>query len=153
MNIDNINGIIDWLKRRQGNGFAMSSFNYYSAPGAAYAPQDHEHCGTTFCLAGYCEIQSQLQNGVARDKLRIDTWYGKYVKEGGRHLGINSNEAEQLFMMLDRDSGRSAASMGEFDQLCAPLRSAIAIRVLENLRDTGEVNWQKAAREVIGRAL
>lgn len=156
MNTDNINKLIDWLKVDQGRHFHMSSWNstVLDDKPFKYDP-NKEYCGTTFCLAGTCELLFQLDNNVLPQELQVNIrgWRGRYRVRGTEYLDLNVKQGERLFLMdgLDGEGPVLIRHMlQKFDQLCKPRRAAAAIRVLEILRDTGEVDWMQAINDTGG---
>lgn len=161
MNTDNITKIIDWIETTDGGQFKMGNWHQPIVE----RPGKREYCNTAFCVAGHCEIQSQLDVGVKPEDIQIGLWSGDfgqdYFIKGGEYLGIDRETSVRLFAMTDPADGDlgivgySGAELRrtKFDRLCAPLRARIAIRTLENLRKDGEADWEKAAVEVIGHKL
>lgn len=70
-------------------------------------------CGTKACMGGHCEIIMR-QEGAQRF----------FTSDVGEWLGLDENEIHELFFNWE----------GEVD-------NARAIRVLENLKTTGNVDW------------
>lgn len=111
-------------------------------------PQERNLCDSAMCLAGLTNYY--IHSKAFRVKSPIVT-YGQLANtDTARHwLGLTSEQADQLFLMKfnGRDSN-PIVELFEFDmKLPKDIRIAIAIRVLEDLRDTKRVTWKEVLTE------
>ncbi len=159
-NTANINRLIAILKEDHGRHFAMARFVSYTneaikageIPGDALheeAPQYFIECKTAFCLAGWVNkiLMDDDTHPEAHDYKHTKgfefqhLFTKRYVPS--QWLGITSKEGEHLFEM----SNHYGMRLGIFDRANPGKRLAAAVRVLEILRDEGDVNWSRALEE------
>lgn len=155
MNKANIDKLIAWLKADAGEHFEMGEWRRWKRAGLE---QKQEYCDTTFCLAGHCDVLVQTEAGSNLDQLVFngmrDGAFG-YFRTGAQYLGLLESQAKQLFMMAKSEDGEDDEDDGlskrcAFDRLPDCHRIHAAIRVLQHLRDTGEVDWDGAIQGEVG---
>ena len=133
MNKQNIQILIDHLKTQKFCGFNME----YFVSNLHDASFDHSsnHCGTTACLAGHIRILQENPDCLVDFEFVGDKFRGPedYVTHGAEFLGISWDDAADLFMYESFICGRDLDGI--------TLEQAIA--VLENLKTTGKVEWEK----------
>lgn len=145
MNVDNINKLIGWLKDDQAKHFKMDTWAQYNNPNLYKSIEDRHlksvrevvECQTSFCLGGH--IIYQLERYAGKAPKDIAFWgrpFEEYFAKGREFLDIDRRSIGQLFMMHNDEEARE-----RFDKLPDEQRAEIAIKVLEHLRDTGEVDW------------
>lgn len=130
MNIDNINKTIETIKFNQSLAFYMGD---WITSQSDFISEQNE-CGTACCLAGYAAITEygSSDNVPHNDSYEDDIGtvpYTDYFKLGADYFGIDMKTAVELF-------APNGGHISETDK-------EIGIRVLEHLRDTGEVLWPK----------
>lgn len=153
MNVERINEVIEYLRKDQGVHFKMDTWAQY-LDDQLYKSEDDKYyksvrevveCGTAFCLGGLLYFQDQLAKGKkAKEISFVGIDYERYVGLGAEQFGIEGWKASALFFMHSDEDAREA-----FDKLPGQQRAEIAIKVLEHLRDTGEVDWLKFLPEDI----
>jgi hypothetical protein len=140
VNIDNLNKLIDHLKKVPRGAFSMADWirstnfirgreqlyrdaaNIVTAQEAA-GPEGEHTCGTVACIAGHAALLAAA-DGSATSAVEQSLSTDHIAEEW---LGINHAFGRRLFLP---------------DYL--PLRGRDeAIRVLERLRDTGKVRWNE----------
>jgi hypothetical protein len=145
LNRDNIDKVIARIRKNKEFVFNMSTWGlatvneegqFIDATGDVV---DEHVCGTAACIAGFCVVVSH------NDTIPANT---AASAEGKKYLGLTYWQARRLFMPEYDNDGRYFS--GNKD-LCAiqPMDATAdqAIRVLEHLRDTGEVDWRVAVDE------
>ena len=93
---------------------------------------EKDNCGTVGCIAGFCVLTmiSDKQGAVIQD-------YDEIEDETGReYLGITETQALQLFNW-DELIPNTLPSLKAFGEVTRE----DAVKVLEHLRDTNEVDW------------
>ena len=158
-NNENINKLIDRLRQDDGTHFMMEGYVQHT-PTARLLPDDdperprrHIECGTAYCLAGWANLLRMTEIGIDYKSVRasdddpeafIDQFSNADV--AADWLGITTHQANRLFLMWNWESC-NMPDTEEFDRIDPATRRAAAIRVLEILRDTGEVNWAQACAD------
>ena len=74
--------------------------------GFCLTPEVHDVCGTTFCFAGHAVLMARPDVYVVKDDFKDAT--GQNVdpeREGQRVLGLDDDEADQIFYNFTRDPG------------------------------------------------
>ena len=141
MNIENINKIIESLKTDTGNHFIMANFADYLNGMRA---EQYVHCNTAMCICGWANHHRLAQTDAAA-LTRAN--YGALVadeEKGAAWLGIDWNTGHELFFLKDTFGAPLFESLETFDAEPPEKKRAAGIKVLEILRDTGEVNWSAA---------
>ncbi len=156
MNIDNINKLIDRIKKDQGHHLLMTNWAT-NLDDRKFGAFYYKHCNTAFCLAGHCAMLRALESGKTYEEMNrlplaeilvplpstegIRVLYsGSFLEQGRYYLGIDELNSNKLFLM----QGPLRHSMADFDSLPRVQRSIAAVSVLEHLRDTGIVDWDRA---------
>lgn len=146
MNIDNINRVIEQLeleKAARRKSFVMGSFAQYidedKVPEGEYGR--FHSCNTALCIAGWSNALRLTSVGQGR-KTFFDA--AENDNAARRWLGLNSQQADELFYMLRYYLGSDHHIGSNFDRLPAQLRYDAGIKVLQILRETGEVDWKRA---------
>lgn len=135
VNVENIDKLIEWIKADQGKHFLMSGWQtYIDRPNSMVTK--YEYCNTAFCLGGWIDQHLQREAGAADATLRFYAMPETYVERGAAWLGLPERKVSELFYMPVESSREY------FDRLPESERAAIAIKVLEHLKITGEVNWE-----------
>ena len=94
-------------------------------------------CGTAGCVAGWAfMVHYAGTTKQARGLALMPNW----ELAAAKLLGIDHTVATSLFYMSHCHWGQT----GDFDTLHANVRKHAAIFALEHLRDTGEVDWDRA---------
>lgn len=144
-NTANINRLIEVLKRDDGKHFRMGGYNFANPDrdetiADVMDPKTIHTCGSAFCVAGWVNTIRMFDLG----DLKIETdqdWIFEDTPSAAAWLGIDEDLAEDLFVM----ENAARWNMGKFDHELTPeLRRDAAIAVLEHLRDTGGVDWDRA---------
>lgn len=96
----------------------------------ADAPEEHFgmkfwNCGTSACIGGFIDR-------------RFGEEYELSYEEAGNFVGLDWYSADDLFSMLDSKYGFEDATKDS------------ALRVLDILAETGEVDWDRAIEETRG---
>lgn len=116
MNEQRINQLINYLRTNFCEvGFNMESF----APVGDLVDYSGHNCGTSCCLAGHVLIQA----GISTSSFLIDSVAAEY-------LGLSEIQSTRLF---------TPVSLKNLDPYSATPEQAI--KVLEHLLATGEVDW------------
>lgn len=109
-------------------------------------------CGTAMCLAGTINYY-RLSDGFKQDHLPLGPHRLSSASLAAEWLGWDSNsaldmrKANDLFFMHVRNEHNELMADYElltFDQLPVADRVDITVKVLENLMNTGEVDWPAA---------
>lgn len=129
MNVENIDKLIQWIRREDRVVFDMSNWRK-----DGFHPRDIDEsftegpsenfCGTTCCMAGLIAFELGHKGT-------------DYVCEGANFLEIPFEQAEELFFGVGRERSYDLEKITR-DQ---------AIEVLEILRATGEVQWDEVIPE------
>ncbi len=169
VNVGNIQKVIDRLTLDDGSHFIMQDFVQWIKPQpmGRYSDQTTTRadkwieCGTAMCVAGWANLIRMTEEGVdykaitdSEFRQAFESWH-----KAREWLGIAGyGPAEDLFRCQIEDNVRFqleghtyiVAGMDGFDRLPNATKRAAGIRVLEILRDTGEVDWQQALVDVGG---
>lgn len=118
LKIDNIQKTIDLM--RTDNTIRMNMAHWIAQDGRD--PNDDHWCGTTCCIAGFAIVSKygKVVNPYGPEPIPL-------VETAREYLGINDEQAEQLFYAPTEAAWKITADSG--------------IKLLEHLRDTGEVDW------------
>ena len=141
-NAANINRLIEHLQSDNGSHFRMANFADYTFEGADIPikvmtdPKQIHTCKTAFCIAGWVNALTAADSDGNR---KIGDLNFGSESRAADWLGIDSEQGENLFFMVSADP-----ELEEFDELPDAIRKRAAIAVLEHLRDTGEVDWDRA---------
>lgn len=124
MNIENINKLIDHLRKTDPKSFDMGDWlsgypHRKEAAEVLAAMEKRGGCGTSACIAGHAVILEAAENGAVYDMDLTDPEYGAI-----NWLGLNSGQAAILFYRCDPE-----------------VKPLDAVVVLEHLRDSGVVDW------------
>jgi hypothetical protein len=123
INVANIDTLINALKEEEiAAHFNMTSFCSVFDP--INKTDFFNACGTTACIAGMIAF---LENEV------IDPHRYDFERKGAAYLGLSRKDCGELFYAWTED-------VLEFDQIT----TEDAIKVLENLKETGIVDWSVA---------
>jgi hypothetical protein len=144
-NIQNINRLIARLRLDDGRHFKMLDFMIVPEDDDALplsiidSPKSIHTCNTAFCVAGWANAIAMRDRGI--NETLGDIYRGKVNDwdEAQDWLGLTNAQAADLFMLAN-----SAISLGEFDKFPHDVRQRAAILVLEHLRESGEVDWDRA---------
>jgi hypothetical protein len=146
-NTDNINTLIDRLRHVDGRHVKMFDFSEV-ADEDAHKPigiitdaKEMHTCNTAFCIAGWVNA---LDAASLNKKARIDDLLFSNDTFAADWLGLDEDRAHSLFYMEDGYMKDGVGSTSDFDELPGEIRKRAAIAVLEYLRDTGEVDWDRA---------
>lgn len=149
VNVEEINKVIEALKADGGSHLLMGNwFCHLNEEGEPEVDgeRSYEPCHTAFCIAGWTNfLRFTEQEAINMEPSHFDRIMSN-TDEAARRLGLVDEDgfptegANRLFY-LDN------FGLSEFDNMPPNVRSAAAIRVLEILRDTGEVNWGEALRD------
>lgn len=144
-NTDNINILIDRLRHVDGRHVKMFDFSEVAEVaeederkpiGIITDAKEMHTCNTAFCIAGWVNA---LKSVRVNSKMKIEDLLFSNDEYAADWLGIDEDQAHALFYMEE-----SAIDTMEFDELPDNIRKRAAIAVLEHLRDTGEVDWDRA---------
>jgi hypothetical protein len=149
LNKDAIDKTIARIRKNQNFKFNMGDWGASGSPN--FDENDH-YCGTSACIAGFA---------VLADGAPVETserrWDGKLLqvdvidqigiaKSARDILGLEYDEAQALFMpncaVVEKGNGTII-----YGPDCYTATEDQGIRVLEHLRDTGEVNWRVSGIE------
>jgi hypothetical protein len=139
LNRDNVNTVIARIRKNKEFVFNMSTWgnptvdeNGKFIDGEGEVIDEHT-CGTAACIAGFCVV---VKND---DKIPP---YAAAFDTGMNFLGLERSQARRLFMPEYDNEGRHFNA----DSGCYPYEATAdqGIKVLEHLRDTGEVDWRVA---------
>ena len=161
MNIENINTLIARLKADapRGKYFGME---HYCVPlnrsaDDNFAPTAYQECNTVLCLAGWANLLRMMQvNPTALDNPHCFKVVISNTDGAARWLGISDQQAYPLFFMRNFGDSKSVipglnhlleTPLGWFDTLSNRRRYKAGIRVLEILKEDGEVDWPRALVE------
>jgi hypothetical protein len=134
VNIENIDKIIEWIKADQAKHFKMRGWqNNLAHPGRGV--EHFEYCNTAFCIAGWIDQHLQREDGATDETLKFGNNFYGYRDKGADFLGLDPYTAGELFLM------NSEEQRMKFDKLPNEERADIAVKVLENLKETGRVTW------------
>ena len=148
MNTDNINKTIALLKRvsqlerTHGRLFDMTVWGENLPVTAEWLEPDNL-CGTVGCIAGWACVASG--NGLTPFVTEVDPFVPaeEFPRLAAEFLELPEGLAQDLFC----PGIGSAVFPGMTDRAAAVMRNGItaedAIKVLEILRDTGEVRWSE----------
>lgn len=124
MNRENITKVRDVIAALPAERFDMSDWlNDYPNETFGRALKD---CGTAACIGGWAV-------GVLKPRTRASSWEIPSIAR--RILGLSLDQADKLFQPVPCDDRHL-------------LTPAQAVRVLDILLETGEVDWERAIREV-----
>ena len=125
MNIDNINKTIQRIKDDQSVSFYMGDYILNDAV------IQGNHCGTACCLAGYATLaEFGTEANIPLNGRHYDgEGYVDHFEHAKAYFGIDENTADALFI----------PHIGHINNT----NKEDAIKVLEALRDTGEVIWNE----------
>ena len=124
MNIDNLKLLRDTIANSQA--FDMGDWPHIDKSDAEYIAGGH-YCGTPVCIGGHGEALIRV-SGERPDDSSIS------VKDVGGWLGLSGKKFNALFFPRREDAG--------IDML--DITQAQAIRCLDHLIETGEVDWRAA---------
>jgi hypothetical protein len=155
-NIDNINKLIARLQADDGSHFRMACFIAPLSDPEQGEAREYVECGTVLCIAGWANLFAMQEAGIdpnrevkldpLSDKVRLK--FGQQFSDTVRAaewLGIYSGDGENEYATAaDRLFYQRGYHRDAFDALQPAVRRAAGIRVLEVLRDTGEVDWPTA---------
>ena len=126
-NVENINKVIKALSFEQAY-FNMRDWTLYTGLHDISPEYPENICGTPSCIGGWCEA-IMVYEGVAEEGDGAT-----YTRDIADWLGIEAKDAYDIFypgcFLFENDS-RSAYDATKED----------AIRLLERLAETGEVDW------------
>jgi hypothetical protein len=140
LNRDNIDKVIARIRKNKEFVFNMGSWGRPTINKDGQFIDDNgdvttEHpCGTAACIAGFCVVVKH------NDMIPWDRHTGV---EGREFLGLEEDQANRLFLPEFDNEGRY---FGGVESNYRPMNSTAdeAIRVLEHLKTTGEVDWRVA---------
>ncbi len=141
VNVENINKLIKWLEQdlEKNNGEHFLMNRWVTDLTTGLTASRYEFCKTAFCLGGSCYILAETEKGLTPKEINLAVTGEYFLEYGANYLGINKPEAYNLFYMHDCTIGTTT-----FDYLPQKKRLQAAINVLENLRDSGKVDWDEA---------
>lgn len=111
------------IKATEQIGFNMEDFVTDTS-----GDRSGRHCGTVACIAGHAHILKTKE-----DPKTCFFAAGRIVESGKEYLKLSYEDAEELFY---------ANALQEDGQSLDDITPEQAIRTLEHLRDTGEVDWK-----------
>ena len=141
MNRENIQKVRDRIASLPAKRFSMESYfgrresslrlayDNYPEPGATNRDMLEGACNTCACIAGHTLIALTPDSKPPRD----------YARAAAKLLGLKPNLALRLFEPNNTD----AWFIGRGRELSAVTKTQ-ALRVLDHLIQTGEVDWSKA---------
>ena len=142
MNVENIKKVRDMIAACDPANFNMSDFiRSYELWGKTAEKlkqaQPEENCGTACCLAGWA-VTAMLKEGANPLDFAAKGYpealnYYNIEKKAADYFGLSFIEARELFMA---DASRS--NIRE-----AQIQPSEAVAVLDNLVETGEVDWKQ----------
>lgn len=128
VNVENINKVIQQLRNEKAF-FDMKNWDNFEHNSTTVYPENI--CGTPSCIGGWAEAIVRYENKVDDHAWLSSTKIGEW-------LGIEDYQIAPLFF----PEGEAADVWGVYE---ATKEDAIA--VLENLIETGEVDWIKILKE------
>lgn len=134
MNRENIQTTIDALRRAHDDAFDMGTWFSSDNPMAANRNRKHylerNTCGTAACIAGWGYA---IMGAKTRAKIKAKLGWDEEQDYAAEWFGINLDQSHSLFIPDDVGNGRYTR--------------AAAIRTLEILLETGEVDWERGIAE------
>lgn len=149
-NVANINRLIEILQKDSGIHFRMDGYVEYTPESGLPLhqrenPAKYLECQTAFCIAGWSNALRMIDAGKDYKNIVADT-VGEFMMhfsnedEACGWLDIGSADGETLFYL----HSKRGPDKEDFDGISPEKRKIAGIRVLEILRDTGEVDWDTA---------
>ncbi len=131
MNKDNLKKLIKVMKEKK-YGFVMGilyidtddKMNKYLNKPKLITEEEANICGTAGCIAGHCYL-------ISKQKVEYDL-----TEIGGDFLGLSDTQTVRLFVPNNHYASYKVGKKSK-----KFITRARAIKVLENLLETGEVDW------------
>ena len=124
MNKQNVQILIDHLKTQTHCGFNMGV--YVTHPHEPLHDHSPNHCGTTACLAGHIYHIVHNMDLTDEDTMGLES---EMFNVGKHFLDLSGYQAGNLFLGLNSPTDLEDITLEQ------------AIKVLEHLKATGEVDW------------
>lgn len=133
-NTENINKVIDVLRNETLVKSYKIGFNMMVWKDSA--PDRLDGCDTCCCIGGTANMLEAIEQGSLWAYTDGRVGFHRSHTTAAAWLGLNSTDADKLFYPYN------VCVKGESDW--SRITPAAAIACLEHLRDTGEVNWNRA---------
>jgi hypothetical protein len=160
-NTENINKLIARLQADDGSHFRMACFIAPLSDPEAGEAREYVECGTVLCIAGWANLFAMQEAGIDPNReVKLDPTSEAVVRKFGQQFSDTARAAEWLGIYEGEGFSSTADQLfyqrgfnrDFFDSLAPAVRRLAGIRVLEELRDTGNVNWSNAIDFAMGMA-